>query len=368
MYRIQFEVIDKPPGKLLLQRHLNFEVRYHCCAFNIVTHKSVWFNETQIHPSVAKCCKGQCVLALCRTAEENSTFPEKLYDASKDADDPLIGKLVKTVGIGLGGVTFHDPDGSDECLDLNWKRLRNMAYPVVDEQLAKIVMEGKWQNKPLRVDLGTLLLDNSTIRIDKDSYTEMDKDNKADLVQCEVAWDRKVEKELKKRGILKVGTRLVKHRKWNTVENLRDLVEDVVDTKENTDPNVADEVKKEGEVEKTTKKCGAVDEPTEGLPVEASMNEPGDEPEECAECGEYPCVWLSKEHDMIFFDQVEHEHLPQEDMPPNNIRRKKLYRQMTLHIQAGQVQKGVRHELPECVARGTRELFPSPTFMGFKYN
>jgi hypothetical protein len=69
-----------------------------------------------------------------------------------------------------------------------------------------------------------------------------------------------------------------------------------------------------------------------------------------------------------FFDQMEHEHLPEEDIPPNNIRRKKLYRQMTLHIQAGQVQKGVRHELPECVERGTRELFPSPTFMGFKYN
>jgi hypothetical protein len=63
----------------------------------------------------------------------------------------------------LGGVSFHDPDGSDECLDLNWKRLRNMAYPVVDKQVAKIVMEGKWQNKPLRVDLGTLLLDHSTI-------------------------------------------------------------------------------------------------------------------------------------------------------------------------------------------------------------
>jgi hypothetical protein len=92
-------------------------VRYHCCAVNIVTNKSVWFHETQIHPSVSKGCKGQCVLALCRTPEENSTFPEKIYDGSKDGDDLLIGKLVKTLA--LGGVSFHDPDGSDKCLDLN---------------------------------------------------------------------------------------------------------------------------------------------------------------------------------------------------------------------------------------------------------
>jgi hypothetical protein len=36
-----------------------------------------------------------------------------------------------------------------------------MAYPVVGKQLAKMAMAGKWKNKPLRVDLGTLLLDNS---------------------------------------------------------------------------------------------------------------------------------------------------------------------------------------------------------------
>jgi hypothetical protein len=79
----------------------------------------------------------------------------------KDADDPLIGKLVKTLA--LGGVSFHDPDGSDKCLDLNWKSLQNMAYHVVDEQLENIAIAGKWKNKPLHVDLETLLLDNLTI-------------------------------------------------------------------------------------------------------------------------------------------------------------------------------------------------------------
>jgi hypothetical protein len=61
-------------------------------------------------------------------------------------------------------VSFHDLDGSDEDLDLNWKRTHNMAYPVVNEQLETMTMAGKWENKPtIHLDLGTLLLDNSII-------------------------------------------------------------------------------------------------------------------------------------------------------------------------------------------------------------
>jgi hypothetical protein len=114
----------------------------------------------------------------------------------------------------------------------------------------------------------------------------MDKDNKADLVQYKGAWNRKVGFELKKRGILKVGTKLVKHKKWNTIVCVNDLVEDVVATNEMNETNVAKVVKKEGEVEETTGKCGALNEPMEGLPVEVRMNEPEDGPVECAECDE----------------------------------------------------------------------------------
>jgi hypothetical protein len=56
-------------------------------------------------------------------------------------NDPLIGNLMKLLS--LGGVSsFHDPDGHNkEDLDLNWKRVcKNMAQPVVDEQLAS-----EWQ-------------------------------------------------------------------------------------------------------------------------------------------------------------------------------------------------------------------------------
>jgi hypothetical protein len=50
---------------------------------------------------------------------------------SKDENNPLIG-VVKILT--MGGLFFHDPDGYEEDLDLKWKRLCNMAQPVVDEQ------------------------------------------------------------------------------------------------------------------------------------------------------------------------------------------------------------------------------------------
>jgi hypothetical protein len=68
-------------------------------------------------------------------------FSQKIYDSSKDVDDPLIGKVVNILV--LGGVLFHDPDSSNAVLDLNWKRLRNMPYHVVDEQLANMAVAGK---------------------------------------------------------------------------------------------------------------------------------------------------------------------------------------------------------------------------------
>jgi hypothetical protein len=151
----------------------------------------VYFNKEQIHPSITKCCKGRCVLLVCRVAEENGTAPEKIYDPSTEGNDPLIRKLVKILS--LGGVSFHDPDGYAEDLNLNWKRLRNMAQPVVDKQLAKLAMEGRWKYSPVQIDLGWMLLDNDAIRFDKESYGEMEDDGAKDMLQCKAAWERKVE-------------------------------------------------------------------------------------------------------------------------------------------------------------------------------
>jgi hypothetical protein len=318
----------KPNKKILIQRHLNFEVRFHV-ENKIVTHKSVYFNKDQIHPSITKCCKGRCVLLLCRIAEANGTVPEKIYDPSMEGNDPLIRKLVKILS--LGGVSFHDPDGCEEDLNLNWKRLRNMAQPVVDEQLAKLAMEGKWKNSPVQIDLGWLLLDNNAIRFDEESYDEMEKDGPKDLLQCEVAWEHKIESELKKRGITKVENSLVKYKKkkWSTVfgsnrENNGMVVKGV------DGENLPPVVKKEKVTKESLEEWVAGKEP-EKLPVDVPVVEAEKEYKHCCE---QPCVWIAKKEDMIFYDKSEHGLLPKEDLPPNNIRRKKLYRQMTLHLQA----------------------------------
>jgi hypothetical protein len=85
-------------------------------------------------------------------------------------------------------------------------------------------------------------------------------------------------------------------------------------------------------------------------------------------CNNDPCVWLSKKEDMLNYDNDEHRLMDYEDWPPNNMRHRKIYRQMTLFINEGPMGKGVHKELPECVVCRCHESFPSPTFMGFKEN
>ena len=114
-------VHDPVNCKVLTQHHLNFDVRYQI-SHNVITHKFLLFNTHQVHPSVARCCGGKCVLDLCRLSEVDNGQPvEDYYDPSPDMEDPLIGKLIKENG--LGEITFHDLDGSHPNLDLNWKRL-----------------------------------------------------------------------------------------------------------------------------------------------------------------------------------------------------------------------------------------------------
>jgi uncharacterized CHY-type Zn-finger protein len=109
--------MDPVNCKVLIQRHLNFYVCYQVYK-NIVTHKFLLFNSYQVHPSVAKCCKGKCLLDLRRVADSsNGKSVEDFYNPSCDMEDPLIGKLIKING--LGDVTFHDLDGSHPNLDLN---------------------------------------------------------------------------------------------------------------------------------------------------------------------------------------------------------------------------------------------------------
>jgi hypothetical protein len=129
-------------------------------------------------------------------------------------------------------------------------------------------------------------------------------------------WGCKLKSELKKRGIKKVGTKLVKYKKWSTVVHIDSLGSN----KENTLSTARmSHVKKEEVMEEKTERCMAVDNPTVGFPVDAMMEEPEDKHVECVDYCEYPCVWLSKKDEMIYFDQMEHKHPPEEDMPPSNI-------------------------------------------------
>jgi hypothetical protein len=77
----------------------------------------------------------------------------------------------------------------------------------------------------------------------------------------------------------------------------------------------------------------------EATVVEEKMTAGAPEPEvkweEWVECRESPRLWVAQRDEMIIFDEMEHALLLEEDLPPNNICRKKVYRQMMLHIQEG---------------------------------
>jgi hypothetical protein len=151
----------------------------------------------------------------------------------------------------------------------------------------------------------------------------MNKDNKADLIQCEVTWDYKIEYELKKHdGIKKVRTEIMKYKKWSTIIHFYGSgasVDNILPTNGMSQKKVAKVVKKEDVVDETSKKCVAVDNLAAGLPLEVMVGEPEDEPVECVGCCECPCLWLSKKQEMIYYDQMEHEYLWEVDMSPNNI-------------------------------------------------
>jgi hypothetical protein len=86
----------------------------------------------------------------------------------------------------------------------------------------------------------------------------------------------------------------------------------------------------------------------------------------CGECGEDPCFFSQHEQLLVAFDDAEHGSLAAEDVPANNILRKKLYRQLTLLINGGPLGAGVRKELPSCCVSAVRDMHPSETFMGFR--
>jgi hypothetical protein len=87
----------------------------------------------------------------------------------------------------------------------------------------------------------------------------------------------------------------------------------------------------------------------------------------CPGCEEHPCVFTQHKDNLVAYDEAEHPCLPGgEDMPENNLRRKKLYRQLTLMINEGPLGAKVRRPLPSCCVTAIREMLPSDTYMGFR--
>ena len=82
-------------------------------------------------------------------------------------------------------------------------------------------------------------------------------------------------------------------------------------------------------------------------------------------CGEDPCLFGTHQESLMAFDESEHGELTEDDLPPNNIRRKKLYRQLTLMINGGPMGAGVREPLPTCCVAAIRTMLASETYMGF---
>ncbi len=155
-------------------------------------------------------------------------------------------------------------------------------------------MDGNWQQSPMKIDLGIMLVDNERVRVDKNSYFETqnngDSDSK-DLQQSEKLWSEGKEKRVKKES-----------------------------NDENTPPAGMNGVKSTHN--KKEKK------------EEKRSDEEDDESrsELCELCFDDPCVWITKKEDMLNYDDNEHEHLPLCNWPPSNVRRKKIYRQMALYI------------------------------------
>ena len=325
-----FHVFDdcfKPKCKVIFQKHLNYSFRYNISERGLVTsNRDITFNVKQIRPGEKKCLDGKCLEELCQYPDEG--FPTCCFEWSNFYKDPtpalMRGKKVDVSPKGM--VAFYDVTVKEENLDMNWRRLRAMAWPIVDEALGRLAMDGRWSSRGMSVNLGVMLVNNKIVKVDKTSYFLMEKDDDGnDLKRCAKAWEEGERKRLKEGG----------------------------QDDENTPPQATNATNLNMEKKKEAKKDKEDDIPGTML---------------CEECLDDPCVWITKKEEMLNYNDNEHEHLPVSDWPPSNVRRKKIYRQMALYINSGPSGRGLWIELPKCVVDGCRECFPSPTFMGFKEN
>jgi hypothetical protein len=129
----------------------------------------------------------------------------------------------------------------------------------------------------------------------------------------------------------------------------------------------AKESDRKGETNTETVVDGGDDEVDDNNKKRAAEEEDPEDEEKCQECGESPCIFFEHEELLVAYDDAEYGlETSVEPLPDNNIRRKKLYRQLTLMLNGGPLGAGVRKPLPSCCVSAIRDMLPSDTFMGFK--
>ena len=165
----------------------------------------------------------------------------------------------------------------------------------------------------------------------------MKKDNTLDIKACHSAWNKKIDQEVRKWGLEEEDQQdsNAKRNKTGSSAYLEDA---------NNDAN-NERVKLEGETKQpAVASVDMVKKREGGLVVRDGVVTWGREGDYiCQHCTKYLCVWEEKEEDIRIFDSSKHKHLPAEDCPPNNIRRKKVYRQMFLYINQGQPAQSAAH-------------------------
>jgi hypothetical protein len=181
---------------VLVNLHLNYDIRYDV-EDQIVTKRVHQFHVEQIHPCVSMCRNGKCGQDLCKLTDTDFKSAADSFNPWDYLKDPLLGKLVNITH--MGAISFLDQDGGDNQLDLNWRHLRNLAKPIVDEQLSKLAISGEWKNNQVKLHLGTLYVENTIVRIDAASYKEMEKDDMnddaVDIEACHKSWSKRMARE-----------------------------------------------------------------------------------------------------------------------------------------------------------------------------
>ncbi len=161
-----YQNYHKPTYRCVVQKHLNYDFTYNINPDGIVTDsRRIAFNIEQLSSAEAKCQDGACKYPLCNLPVKR--FTTCCFEWSNHYEDPtptiLRGKRVDVSEDGV--VSFHDVVVKESNLDVNWRRLRNMARPIVDEALGRLAIDGGWRNTPMKIQLGSMLVDQKKVRV-----------------------------------------------------------------------------------------------------------------------------------------------------------------------------------------------------------